>query len=166
MAKDWIAYWMARGQTAEHAAYLAKGSEALASHAVFRVVKIDQEGCQCDVPKSEKCSHTFNVSVYSAYEGFDRYDAKPWKEAEFSAHLGGVCVNSPRDAYLDYQAAELAAEVVDQIEAKRLRDSARPCTTGYTRKVKDPFLQQMVLEETCCTQTDGFIPCQRFVSAP
>ncbi len=48
MAKDWIAYWMARGETAERAAYLAKGSEALASHAVFRVVKIDQEGCQCD----------------------------------------------------------------------------------------------------------------------
>ncbi len=45
MAKDWIAYWMARGETAERAAYLAKGSEALASHAVFRVVKIDQEGC-------------------------------------------------------------------------------------------------------------------------
>ena len=118
------------------------------------------------VEDAEKCAYTFNVSVYSTYEGFDRYGAKPWKEAEFSALLGGVCVNSPSDAYLDYQAAELAAEVVDQIEAKRLRDSARPCTTGYTRKVKDPFLQQMVLEETCCTQTDGFIPCQRFVSAP
>ncbi len=127
MAKDWIAYWMARGETAERAAYLAKGSEALASHAVFRVVKIDQEGCQCDVPESEKCSHTFNVSVYSAYEGFDRYDAKPWKEAEFSAHLGGVCVTSPNSDYLDEVAAELAAEVVEQIEAKRLHDSAQAC---------------------------------------
>ena len=65
MAKDWIAYWMARGETAERAAYLAKGSEALASHAVFRVVEIDQEGCQCDAPEREKCAHTFNVSVYS-----------------------------------------------------------------------------------------------------
>ena len=127
MAKDWIAYWMARGETAERAAYLAKGSEALASHAVFRVVKIDQEGCQCDVPESEKCSHTFNVSVYSAYEGFDRYDAKPWKEAEFSAHLGGVCVTSPNSDYLDEVAAELAAEVAEQIEAKLLRDSAQAC---------------------------------------
>ncbi len=127
MAKDWIAYWMARGETAERAAYLAKGSEALASHAVFRVVKIDQEGCQCDVPESEKCSHTFNVSVYSAYEGFDRYDAKPWKEAEFSAYLIGVCVTSPNSDYLDEVAAELAAEVAEQIEAKRLHDSAQAC---------------------------------------
>ena len=127
MAKDWIAYWMARGETAERAAYLAKGSEALASHAVFRVVEIDQEGCQCDVPEREKCSHTFNVSVYSAYEGVDRYDAKPWKEAEFSAHLGGVCVTSPNSDYLDEVAAELAAEVAEQIEAKRLRDSAQAC---------------------------------------
>ena len=59
------------------------------------------------------------------------------------------------------EVAELAAEVAEQIEAKRLHDSAQPCTTGYTRKVKDPFLQQMVLEETCCSQTEGFIPCRR-----
>lgn len=44
MAKDWIAYWMERGETTEHAAYLAKGSEALASHVVFRVFKDDAEG--------------------------------------------------------------------------------------------------------------------------
>lgn len=127
MAKDWIAYWMARGETAERAAYLAKGSEALASHAMFRVIEIDPEGCQCDVPESEKCAHTFDVSAYSRYEGFDRYDAKPWREAAFSAHLGGVCVDSPSSDYLDYVAAELAADVVCQIEAERLRDSAQPC---------------------------------------
>ena len=127
MAKDWIAYWMARGETAERAAYLAKGSEALASHAVFRVVEIDQEGCQCDVPEREKCAHTFNVSVYSTYEGFDRYDAKPWKEAEFREHCGGVCVESATSDYLDYVTTELAAEVVEQIEAKRLHDSAQAC---------------------------------------
>jgi hypothetical protein len=127
MAKDWIAYWMARGETAERAAYLAKGSEALASHAVFRVVEIDQEGCQCDVPEREKCAHTFNVSVYSTYEGFDRYDAKPWKEAEFREHCGGVCVESATSDYLDYTATELAAEVVEQIEDKRLHDSAQAC---------------------------------------
>jgi hypothetical protein len=128
---------------------------------VFRVVKIDQEGCQCDVPEREKCAHTFNVSVYSTYEGFDRYDAKPWKEAEFREHCGGVCVESATSDYLDYVTTELAAEVAEQIEAKRLHASAQPCTTGYTRKVKDPFLQQMVLEETCCSQTEGFIPCRR-----
>ena len=113
MAKDWIAYWMEQGETAERAAYLAKGSEALASHAVFRVFETDSEGCQCDVPESEKCSHTFDVSV--------------WKEAEFRAHIGGVCVDSPSSDYLDYQAAELAAEVAEQIEAKRLHDSAQAC---------------------------------------
>ena len=127
MVKDWIAYWMARGETAERAAYLAKGSEALASHAVFRVVEIDQEGCQCDVPEREKCAHTFNVSVYSTYEGFDRYDAKPWKEAEFREHCGGVCVESATSDYLDYVTTELAAKVVEQIEAKRLHDSAQAC---------------------------------------
>ena len=127
MAKDWIAYWMERGETTEHAAYLAKGSEALASHVVFRVFKDDAEGCQCDVPESEKCAHTFNVSVYSTYEGFDRYGAKPWKEEEFREHIGGVCVDSPSSDFLDYQAAELAAEVVYQIEAKRLHDSAQAC---------------------------------------
>lgn len=126
MAKDWIAYWMERGET-EHAAYLAKGSEALASGAVFRVFEDDSEGCQCDVGDAEKCAHTFNVSVYSTYEGFDRYNAKPWKEAEFREHIGGVCVNSPSDAYLDHVSAELAAEVAEQIEAKRLRDSAQAC---------------------------------------
>jgi hypothetical protein len=126
MAKDWIAYWMARGETAERAAYLAKGSEALASHAVFRVVEIDQEGCQCDVPEREKCAHTFNVSVYSTYEGFDRYDAKPWKEAEFRER-GGVCVESATSDFLDYVTTELAAEVAEQIEAKRLHDSAHAC---------------------------------------
>ena len=125
MAKDWIAYWMERGETAEHAAYLAKGSEALASGAVFRVFTDDTEGCQCDVVNA--CAFTLNVSAYSRYEGFDRYDAKHWKEAEFRAHIGGVCVDSPSSDYLDYQAAELAAEVVEQIEAKRLRDSAQAC---------------------------------------
>ena len=127
MAKDWIAYWMARGETAERAAYLAKGSEALASGAVFRVFAHDAEGCQCDVEDAEKCAHTFNVSVYSTYEGFDRYGAKPWKEAEFSALLGGVCVESATSDYLDYTATELAAGVVEQIEAKRLHDSAQAC---------------------------------------
>ncbi len=127
MAKDWIAYWMEQGEAEERAAYLAKGSEALASHAMFRVIEIDPEGCQCDVSESEKCSHTFNVSVYSTYDGFDRYGAKPWKEAEFSAHVGGVCVESATSDYLDYTATELAAEVVEQIEAKRLHDSAQAC---------------------------------------
>lgn len=67
------------------------------------------------------------MSAYSHYEGFDRYDAKPWREAAFSAHLGGVCVESPSSDYLDYVAVELAADVVCQIEAKRLRDSAQAC---------------------------------------
>lgn len=125
MAKDWIAYWMERGETAEHAAYLAKGSEALASGAVFRVFEDDSEGCQCDVVNA--CAFTLKVSAYSRYEGFDRYGAKPWKEAEFSAHLGGVCVDSSTSDYLDHVAAELAAEVAEQIEAKRLRDSAQAC---------------------------------------
>ena len=125
MAKDWIAYWMERGEEPKRAAYLAKGSEALASRAVFRVTDYDQEGCQCNAP--EKCAHTFDVNVYSTYEGFDRYGAKPWKEAEFRAHIGSVCVDSPTSEHLDFIAAELAAEVAEQIEAERLRDSAQAC---------------------------------------
>jgi len=125
MAKDWIAYWMERGETMAHAAYLAKGSEALASGVVFRVFEDDSEGCQCDVVNA--CAFTLNVSAYSRYEGFDRYGAKPWKEAEFSAHLGSVCVDSSTSDYLDHVAAELAADVAFQIEAKRLHDAAQPC---------------------------------------
>lgn len=70
MAKDWIKYWMEREETPERAAYLAKGSEALASGEVFRVAEPDQEGCQCDVPESEKCAHTLTNRF-----GFEVYDA-------------------------------------------------------------------------------------------
>lgn len=60
MAKDWIAYWMARGETAERAAYLAKGSEELAAEVAEQIeAKLLRDSAQACLYSSPACTENY-----------------------------------------------------------------------------------------------------------
>ena len=122
--------WRKYGKTASQAAHLARGSEALAADLLRCQIEYDPDGCMCDYRIGEcqfckarakldyergnsdsgrrryhkcQCPHTFQILVQSL-------------DKEYTASLGGICCLTDHDEYLDWCAAELAAELLDQMQ--------------------------------------------------
>ena len=116
--------WRKRGETATSAAYLAKGSQAIADGEIIVSEESDDMSCQCDY-EGLRCAECKDYK--RRHEGGDlkevnrrhkcqcRYTlclvAKS-ADGEYTTALGGVCVDSLNDNYLEYVAAELACELL------------------------------------------------------
>lgn len=123
--------WRKYGETAVNAAYLARGSAALAADELRMQIEYDPDGCNCDYTGEQakychickdvahrrhdgqpvtarqaqhtcRCPHTFQILVQSL-------------DKEYTASLGGICCLTDSDKHLDLCAAELAAEVLGQM---------------------------------------------------
>lgn len=123
--------WRKRGETAKCAAYLARGSEALDNGTVKDCTEYDPEGCQCDFSGDMvKYCHVCKDNRRRQHRS-GRVDSRDdrhkhrcaytlWCRVEsadgaYSDSVGGVCVESESDPYLERQAAELSVQVLDQM---------------------------------------------------
>ncbi len=117
--------WRKRGETAASAARLARGSEAIAEGQIVVTEESDDFGCQCeDVYKGYPCAeckdyrrrtHEDLKQVNRRHKCQCRYTLCLVAKSADGVHttaLGGVCVDSLNDDYLEQCAAELAAEVL------------------------------------------------------
>lgn len=130
--------WRKFGETAVNAARLARGSEALADGALKERTEYDPEGCSCDYTGEQaKYCHLCKENKRREHEGrtvrrhkcscpYTYWIRVESPDGEFSDSIGGVCVNSADDPYIDYIAADLAANVVYEMSeapAKALRQT-------------------------------------------
>lgn len=119
------ANWRAYGETASHAAFLALGSTLIANEDVEVIQEYDPEGCQCDYPAIGPCHFCQdNRERYGNYSAIRHKCACPYTmevtvrtpDREYVESLGGICVNSDSDPYLDYCAAELAGAIAARMD--------------------------------------------------
>lgn len=116
--------WRKRGETATSAARLAKGSQAIADGEIIVSEESDFDGCQCDYPAIGKCHTCQEIGRRGYSQRFARSTAHKCQcrytlclvaksaDGEYTTALGGVCVDSLNDNYLEYVAAELACELL------------------------------------------------------
>ncbi|TXI90579.1 MAG: hypothetical protein E6Q36_01225 [Chryseobacterium sp.] len=121
--------WRKRGEGATSAANLARGSEAIANDLVEVREESDDFNCQCDYGdyRCKECidyrrrTHEDLKTVNRRHKCQCRYTLQlTAKSADgaYVVHLGGVCVDDLNDSYhyLERCAAELACEVLDQMQ--------------------------------------------------
>lgn len=124
--KHYFNVWRKRGENAMQAARLARGSEAIAGDVVEVREESDYENCQCDY-NGYLCAEckAYRARTHEDLKQVNRRHKCQCKytlcllaksaDGEFTAALGGVCVDSLNDAYLEMVAAELAVEVLDHM---------------------------------------------------
>lgn len=120
--------WRKRGLGAAEAARLAIGDKAVQSGELTAEAEYDPEGCICDYSGEQaKYCHACKDDKRRKHEG--RRALRPHKcacpttmqvvvksaDGEYRQSLGGICLNSETDPYLDQCIAELAAEVLHQM---------------------------------------------------
>lgn len=115
--------WRKRVETAASAARLARGSEAIAEDQIVVTEESDDLSCQCDYDgwRCSECkdyrrrTHEDLKQVNRRHKCQCRYTlllvAKS-ADGEYMTGLGGVCVDSLNDGYLEYCSAELAAQLL------------------------------------------------------
>jgi hypothetical protein len=118
--------WRKRGETATSAARLAKGSQAIADGKIIVSEESDGMSCQCDYDgwRCSECkdyrrrNHEDLKQVNRRHKCQCRYTlcfvAKS-ADGEYCTSLGGVCVDSLDDSYLEYVAADLACELLHEM---------------------------------------------------